>query len=76
MYPNSIYFGLKVLPIHRGPKYILFGHMDPYKVRYKFNFWLLNFQQQLKREYFLEVKVQYGVAFWVRLKVSGFRVYL
>ena len=27
MYPNSIYFGLKVVP--RGPKYILFGYMDP-----------------------------------------------
>ena len=31
MYPNSIYFGPKV-PISGllwGPKYILFGHMDP-----------------------------------------------
>ena len=32
MYPNSIYFGLKVLPNKGtlGPKYILFGHMGPY----------------------------------------------
>ena len=32
MYPNSIYIGLKVGPIYigtLGPKYILFGHMDP-----------------------------------------------
>ena len=31
MYPNSIYFGLKVVPIWvlLGPKYILFGYMDP-----------------------------------------------
>ena len=25
MYPNSMYFGLKVV----GPEFILFGHMDP-----------------------------------------------
>ena len=32
MYRNSIYFGLKVVPIQVlwGPKYILFGNMDPY----------------------------------------------
>ena len=31
MYPSSIYFGLKVAPIlgTLGPKYILFGYMDP-----------------------------------------------
>ena len=31
MYPDSIYFGLKVLPIigTLGPKYILVGYMDP-----------------------------------------------
>ena len=31
IYPNSIYFGLKVVPIlgTLGPKYKLFGHMDP-----------------------------------------------
>ena len=28
--PNSLYFGLKVVPIGTlGPKYILFGYMDP-----------------------------------------------
>ena len=32
MYPNGIYFGLKGIP-HKstlGPKYILFGYMNPY----------------------------------------------
>ena len=31
MYPSSIYFGLNVVPFlgTLGPKYILFGYMDP-----------------------------------------------
>ena len=31
MYPNGMYFGLKVVPLIStlGPEYVLFGHMDP-----------------------------------------------
>ena len=36
MYPNSICFGLKVLSLYigtLGPKYILFGYMEPYTLK-------------------------------------------
>ena len=33
MHPNTIYVGLNVVPVYvgtLGPKYTLFGYMDPY----------------------------------------------
>ena len=38
MHPNTIYVGLNVVPVYvgtLGPKYTLFGYMDPYALTLK-----------------------------------------